>query len=299
MDIIDESRVVIQSLSPTWAGREDIEVAMLRLDLIHPVVQGNKWYKLRYNIDKALEEGYTRLLTFGGVYSNHLSATAGAAQAYGLPCIGIVRGDEGTITPTMRQCHDMGMELYFISRQDYKRKNDPDFLAGLAEQFDQPYIIPEGGANEAGRLGAERIEWEIPEGYTHVCVSVGTGTTLVGLRNALPLGVRLCGYAPMKQGAYLEHELRPHLRQGKDASWTITDNWHFGGFGKSTDELLSFMNEFYTIHHIPLDIIYTAKMMYGIQQQLREGYFPAGSRILCIHTGGLQGNASASEKLNF
>ncbi len=297
MDIIDESAIVIQPLSTGWVGNEAIQVDMLRLDLIHPVVSGNKWYKLRHNIEYAIEQGHNTILTFGGVYSNHLSATAGAAKAYGLSSIGIVRGDEGQITETMHQCREMGMELYFISREDYKQKEDPEFLQELSEQLDNPYIIPEGGANENGRTGAEKIEWEIPEGYTHVCVSVGTGTTFIGLRNALPADVSLLGFAPMKQGNYLADEIRPFLKEGQDSNWALFDNWHFGGFGKSNDELVGFMNEFYQVNEIPLDVVYTGKMMYGVREMLAAGYFPEGARVLCVHTGGLQGNSSARDKL--
>lgn len=297
MDIIDESAIVIQPLSVAWVGNDAIQVDMLRLDLIHQVVSGNKWYKLRNNIEHAIELGHNTILTFGGVYSNHLSATAGAAKAYGLSSIGIVRGDEGQITETMQQCRDMGMDLYFISREDYKQKEDPDFLQQLSEQFDHPYIIPEGGANEHGRLGAEKIEWEIPEGYTHVCVGVGTGTTFIGLRNALPADVSLLGFVPMKQGKYLADEIRPFLKDGQDANWTLFDEWHFGGFGKSNDELVAFMNEFYSVNEIPLDVVYTSKMMYGIRAMLADGYFPEGARLLCVHTGGLQGNSSVRDKL--
>ncbi len=297
MDIIDESAIVIQSLSAGWVGNETIQVDMLRLDLIHQVVSGNKWYKLRNNIEHAIEQGRNTILTFGGVYSNHLSATAGAAKAYGLSSIGIVRGDEGQITETMKQCRDRGMDLYFISREDYKQKADPDFLQQLSEQFDRPYIIPEGGANEHGRLGAEKIEWEIPEGYTHVCVGVGTGTTFIGLRNALPADVSLLGFVPMKQGKYLADEIRSFLREGRDTNWTLFDEWHFGGFGKSNDELVAFMNEFYSVNEIPLDLVYTAKMMYGVRAMLADGYFPEGARVLCVHTGGLQGNSSVRDNL--
>jgi 1-aminocyclopropane-1-carboxylate deaminase len=294
MDIIDESKIEIQALDPAWAGDAGITIDMLRLDLIHPVVSGNKWYKLRHNIEDAVAQGYDTILTFGGVYSNHLSAAAGAAKAFGLSSIGIVRGDEGNITETLRQCRDMGMELYFISREEYKQKNDPEFLQQLSEQTGHPYIIPEGGANEHGRLGAEKIEWEIPEGYTHVCVSVGTGTTFIGLRNALSADVQLLVFAPMKQGSYLSEEIRPFLKDGQDVNWELFDRWHFGGFGKSNEELVGFMNEFYLVNNIPLDVVYTSKMMYGMRELVAEGFFPEGSRVLCVHTGGLQGNGSVN-----
>lgn len=298
MDIIDESKIIIQELSAAWIDKAYVYIDILRLDLIHTIVSGNKWYKLKNNIEYAIQEGYNTILTFGGLYSNHLSATAGAARAYGLSSIGIVRGDR-QITGTLQQCHDMGMELYFISREEYKQKEDSEFLATLSEQLGHPYIIPEGGANELGRLGSERIELEIPDGYTHVCVSVGTGTTFTGLRNALDPKIQLLGFAPMKQGAYLVEEIRPHLKAGQDVNWQIIDEYHFGGFGNSNDKLIDFMNHFYKINRVPLDVVYTAKMMYGIRQMKDSGYFPVDARVLCIHTGGLQGNVSVKERLLF
>jgi 1-aminocyclopropane-1-carboxylate deaminase len=295
MDIIDESKIVIQELSPAWVG-EDISIDMLRLDLIHPVVSGNKWYKLRKYLDHVIALKYKAILTFGGAYSNHLSATAGAAKLYGFSSIGIVRGD-GQITETLQQCREMGMDLYFISREDYKKKDDPDFLQQLSEQFDHPYIIPEGGASDLGRIGAQRIEWEMYHGHTHICVSVGTGTTFIGLRNALAPEIQLLGFAPMKQGAYLEEEIKPHLKEGRDTNWELFDQWHFGGFGKSNDELIGFMNDFYRINNIPLDVVYTSKMMFGVKQMAAAGYFPEGAKVLCVHTGGLQGNVSVKDRL--
>lgn len=296
MDIIDESRIEIQPLSAEWIGNDSINIDMLRLDLIHPIVSGNKWYKLRHNIDDATAQGFDTILTFGGAYSNHLSATAGAAKAYGISSIGIVRG-EGQITETLRQCNDMGMELYFISREEYREKEDPEFLEALSEQLGHPYIIPEGGANEAGRIGSERIEWEIPDGYTQVCVSVGTGTTFTGLRNALDPNIQLIGFAPMKQGTYLAEMIKPFLRDGQDTNWKLLDRWHFGGFGKSNDTLIEFMNSFYRGNNIPLDVVYTSKMMYGVKELVAEGHFSAGAKVLCVHTGGLQGNVSVKGRL--
>jgi 1-aminocyclopropane-1-carboxylate deaminase len=296
MDIIDESKIEIQSLTQEWIGNDSISIDMLRLDLIHPIISGNKWYKLRHNIECAAQHGYNTILTFGGPYSNHLSATAGTAKAYGLSSIGIVRGN-GQITETLKQCDEMGMELYFISREEYKQKENPEFLETLSAQLGKPYVIPEGGANELGRTGSEKIEWEIPEGYTHVCVSVGTGTTFIGLRNALSPDIHLLGFVPMKQGTYLAEEIKLHLKKGRDVNWQLFDQWHFGGFGKCNEQLTDFMNDFYRSNNIPLDVVYTAKMMYGISQMKDNGRFPVGARILCIHTGGLQGNVSVKGRL--
>lgn len=285
---MDEANIRLQSM-PEVRG---IYLSILRLDLIDPVVSGNKWFKLKLNLQEALRQGYSSVLTFGGAHSNHLVATATAAKEAGLISIGIVRGFHGAQadTPTLVSCREAGMQLLFISREEYALKHDAAYLNGLKTRFNHPFIIPEGGANEWGRLGTEEIAGFIPADTTHVAVSVGTGTTFIGLRNALPPTISLLGFAPMKGGCYLEAEIKPFVKAEQDENWQIIDNFHFGGFGKTNSELLSFIQSFYATHQIPLDTVYTGKMMAGLQQFIADGYFPAGSRIVGIHTGGLQGN---------
>jgi len=299
MGIIDESHVTIQPLKNEWYNDKVAAVDMLRLDLVHPVVSGNKWYKLRLNMKHALESGFKSIVTFGGGYSNHLIATAFTAKMFGLKSAGIVRGKYPVLTPTLRACEEQGMELIFVSQEDYENKHEPEWAQSLVAHFDEIFIIPEGGANEWGRAGAGLIERFIDDSYTHVAVSVGTATTLIGLRNKLGLHQRLLGFAPMKQGAYLNGYITEHLADGKTSNWQLRDDWHFGGFGKWNDELVSFINNFYRINHIPLDIVYTSKMMYGIEQMLIKDLFVKEDRLLCIHTGGLQGNTKVQSKLNF
>jgi len=164
----------------------------------------------------------------------------------------------------------------------------------LVEAFDETFIIPEGGANEWGREGAMKIATRIPAGYTHICVSVGTGTTFAGLRNGVDEDVQLLGFVPMKKGVYVGEEMVAHINRG---NYSLFDKWHFGGFGKWGKELFDFMNDFYAINNIPTDIVYTSKMMYGVRDMVRDEYFNEDARILCIHTGGLQGNASVADQL--
>lgn len=272
---------------------------MLRLDIVHPIISGNKWYKLKHNLLHASQTGYESIITFGGAYSNHLIAAAAAAKAYNIRSEGIVRGTyaEAELTPTLQACKEYGMQLFFVSRGEYAQKNENGWLDELRMNYPGAYIIPEGGANEYGRIGAGEIANYIPRNFTHVCVSVGTGTTFVGLRNALPANQFLYGYAPMKGGKYLADEVKPHLT--KDTNWELFDDWHFGGFGKQNQTLIDSMNEFYDINHIPLDIVYTGKMMYGILKQLKAGVFPHDANLLCIHTGGLQGNSSVTRLLRY
>lgn len=288
---------VIHNLNPDWFGASVQAIDMLRLDMLHPVISGNKWFKLKYNLSFAVDNGYSSVLTFGGGYSNHLAATVAAANAYGIKSVGVIRGRYPQLTPTLRFCIDNGMQLYHVSHDEYNRKEDITWLNELSNQFKKPYIIPEGGANEQGRIGAGEIASFIQESYTYICMPVGTGTTMAGICNAVAAHQTVYGYAPMKGGKYLANNIAGHISKSNPIVWDLFDDWHFGGFGKANEELVTFMNEFYTINTIPLDMVYTAKMMYGLGRQLHEWLFPANARILCIHTGGLQGNSSLAGKL--
>jgi 1-aminocyclopropane-1-carboxylate deaminase len=296
---ITKQYAFIQPLNPLWYQPYAERVDMLRLDLLHPIISGNKWFKLKHNLRFAIEKGYDDILTFGGGYSNHLVTTAAAAKEFGLRSIGIVRGkyDKEELTTTLQTCLDLNMELVFVTKEEYARKTDPIWLDELSKKYDHPYIIPEGGANQKGREGAEEIAELIPQIYTHVCLSLGTGTTFVGVRNRLPDTQMLLGFVPMKKGEYLADEIKPYIKENK--SWQVFARWHLGGFGKWNDKLLGFMNNFHHFNNIPLDVVYTGKMMYGLEELLREHFFSRDAKILCIHTGGLQGNASVQDMLEY
>lgn len=287
----------VHCLNAQWYGDSVQDIDMLRLDMLHQIISGNKWFKLKHNLSFAVDNGYSSVLTFGGGYSNHLAATVAAANAFGIKSAGVIRGKYPELTPTLRFCVDNGMQLYYVSQDEYNRKEDATWLNELSNQFENPCIIPEGGANEQGRIGAGEIASFIQESYTHICVPVGTGTTMAGICNTVAARQAVYGYAPMKGGKYLASHIAAHISKSNPIVWDLFDDWHFGGFGKANEELVTFMNEFYTINTIPLDMVYTAKMMYGLRQQLHEGLFPVNARILCIHTGGLQGNSSLAGKL--
>lgn len=298
MDITPEQQPYIQEINSNWYEGRVAEVSMLRLDVVHHQVSGNKWYKLKYNVDHCRSHGIGTILTFGGAYSNHLSATAAMANISGLKSIGVIKGTyaQKELTPTLRFCIDNGMELVFVTHEDYARKYDEDWLQNLSDRFNNPMIIPEGGANEYGRKGAGEIAELIPGRFTHVAVSVGTGTTLAGIVDSIGEDVRLSGFAPMKGGKYLYDEIAKNTDK---RNFVVYDDWHFGGFGKYNDKLVRFMNDFYKQHDIPLDMVYTAKMMYGVQEQILVGVYPPSSRILCLHTGGLQGNTKLKDRLGY
>jgi 1-aminocyclopropane-1-carboxylate deaminase/D-cysteine desulfhydrase-like pyridoxal-dependent ACC family enzyme len=299
MATIDDRLAKIQQIPKFWHQNKVAALDMLRLDLLHPVVSGNKWYKLRLNLKHAAESGYKTIVTTGGGYSNHLVASAFAAKMFGIKAIGVVRGKYSVLTPTLEACRGYGMELIFVTQEDYKKRHEPKWASNLVSHFDEIFMIPKGGANEWGRAGAALITRFISENYTHIAVSVGTGTTLIGLRNKLAVSQQLLGFAPMKQGGYLKEYITGHLQTGKNGNWELFDNWHFGGFGKWNIELVNFMNDFYAENKIPLDIVYTSKMMFGIREMLANNYFSVSDRVLCLHTGGLQGNLSVKDQLQF
>jgi 1-aminocyclopropane-1-carboxylate deaminase len=299
MDIIDEGKVVVQHLAPEWYEHKVSKLDILRLDLIHPLISGNKWFKLKHNISTALEEGHSSILTFGGAYSNHLHAAAVAAKQAGLNSIGVVRGLHASehLTPTLLSCREYGMELRFISREQYDLKEDGAWLKELVSEYSDPFIIPEGGANSLGREGAGDMSRFISSDYTHVCISIGTGTSFIGLRNRLETTQTMLGFAPMKGGSYLKSYVSEFIEKDQHNNWLIFDDWHFGGFGKWSEELIEFMNAFYEQNNMPLDVVYTSKMMAGVKELISQDFFAPSARILCIHTGGLQGNAAVRDKL--
>jgi 1-aminocyclopropane-1-carboxylate deaminase/D-cysteine desulfhydrase-like pyridoxal-dependent ACC family enzyme len=288
---VDESKIFIQDL-PSW-GSEEQQISMLRLDAIHPIISGNKWFKLQYNLEAAVQQKCTGILTFGGAFSNHLIATAAAAQANKLSSIGMVRGmldPTKELNPVLQQCQNYGMKIFFLSREDYAQKEKLPFLEKLNKKYPQYYIIPEGGANEEGRKGMVSLAQYIPHNCSHILLCVGSGTTFAGLRNALPLSQQLMGFAPMKGGNYLSKEIQNHIQTQQDNHWEISDQFHYGGFGKITEEVINFMHQFDQQYGFKLDRVYTAKMMMGLKQLLSEKAFPSNAKILCIHSGGLTGN---------
>ncbi len=298
-DIIDERKIFIQQLNTGFYLNRIAALDVLRLDVIHPLISGNKWFKLKENFAAAANKNYNSVLSFGGAWSNHLVATAAAANLLGFQSIGIVRGlhNKENLTASLKTCTAYGMTLHFVSKEEYAGKNEPDFLNKISLNAESHFIISEGGANAEGRRGAGFIAKMIPDEYTHICISAGTGTTLAGLRNALPSKTEIIGFAPMKGGKYLEDIIANSLSVSKPFS--LFDEWHFGGFGKWNAALIYFMNHTYLEKNLPLDVVYTSKMMYGVEQLINRNYFPPQARILCIHTGGLQGNESIRHLLSF
>lgn len=280
---------------------KDIRVEMLRLDMVHPTISGNKWFKLKENLAFAKSIGRKQILTFGGAYSNHLVATAAAANAFQVDCIGYIRGivdQPSNESKTLLACRDLGMHLHFVSREEYAQKANKHYLLALQNLYPEAYIIPEGGNNELGIKGASEIAAYLPSDTTHCAVAIGTGTTFCGIASGLQnKHIKLLGFTAMKGGSYLKEEIATLLPQ--NIQWELYADYHFGGFGKCTSTLIEFMNHIYSTCQLPLDFVYTAKMLLGVIDLINKNYFPPESKICCIHTGGLQGNNSIAEKLIF
>lgn len=276
------------NLAPCTA--QNIQLQLLRLDRIHPAVSGNKWFKLDKYLQTVQQGHYKGIITFGGAYSNHLVATAAACYYHNIPCIGFVRGLEGAEQPTesLQECRQWNMALQFLSRTDYRLKSDPGFLQQLQDQYPQHLIIPEGGYGAAGIEGAAKIHAYIPADTDIIALAVGSGTTFMGIINALKDHQRAIGFAAIKQGEYLEETIRKNCNNTR---WQLEAGYHFGGFGKHTAELINFINTFRHEQSITLDFVYTAKMMYGLLDCIGK-YQWQDKKIIAIHTGGLQGNRS-------
>jgi len=274
-----------------------IVITIKREDLIHPFVSGNKFRKLKYNIEKAKAINANSILTFGGAFSNHIAAVAYAGKEYGINTIGIIRGEElglkPNLNPTLEFAQSCGMYLEFISREGYRRKTDSDFIDSLRSDFGDFYLLPEGGTNALAVKGCEEILQLEDSKYGYICCAVGTGGTISGLINASKQYQEILGFPSLK-GDFLQQDIRKFANQ---ENWKLITDYHFGGYGKIKPELISFINRFKKRFNISLDPIYTGKMMYGIFDLIEKGFFPKDSKLLVIHTGGLQGIAGANEML--
>lgn len=259
-----------------------IRMFLKRDDLIHPDFPGNKWRKLKYNLEAAA--GRT-ILTFGGAYSSHLQATAAAGHHFGFPTIGVVRGEEHVpLNPVLARARSHDMTLHYISRQQYRDKSDPDFVAALRARFGDFYLIPEGGANPSALRGCAELPAEIEPDFDILCCTSGTGATLAGMATALRPGGRAIGYAALKPGDFLNAEVR-RLQQAyghPTANWSIDTSSHFGGYAKRTADLDDFITDFHRRHNITLNWVYEAKMMSTLFTQISAGKFRPGTTLVAL-----------------
>lgn len=267
----------------------EITLHIKREDLIHPFISGNKFRKLKYNLLQAKAEKKSKLLTFGGAFSNHIAAVAYAGKENNLETIGIIRGEELASkileNPTLTFAQNCGMKFEFVTREVYKIKATKTFIENLEERHGDFYLVPEGGANRLAVKGCEEIVTLEDADFTHICCSIGTGGTISGLINSAKAHQKIIGFPALK-GDFLSDDIR---KFATNSNWEVQLDYHFGGYAKINEELIRFINDFYKQTNIPLDPIYTGKMMFGILDLINKGYFPKGAKIIAIHTGGLQG----------
>ncbi len=291
---IHSASIPLQGINDATTKKHGVRLFVLRLDLNHPLISGNKLVKLKYNIEEAIHQGKQTILTFGGAFSNHIAATAAAGKECGFKTIGVIRGEEyAELNPTLAFAKECGMTLHYVSREAYKTKTSHEFIAGLHQLFHDFYLVPEGGANELGIKGCTEITKNIHIDFDMVCCSCGTGATLSGIVQSLKNNEKAIGFQVLKGENYLKTEVDSWLKR---LNAPITDNfrieesYHFGGYAKVNKELFEFVEWFKNENCIPLDYVYEGKMMYGIYDMIKKGQFESGKTIVAIHCGGLQGN---------
>ncbi|WP_299097423.1 pyridoxal-phosphate dependent enzyme [uncultured Winogradskyella sp.] len=266
-----------------------VQLALKPEYLIHTFISGNKYRKLKYNLEKAKDLKNDTILSFGGAYSNHIAATAFAGKFYGFRTVGVIRGEELVdkvdSNPTLKFAKGCGMQFKFVDRETYRHKTEVDFVDSLKAEFGDFYLVPEGGTNLLAVQGCEEILNKNDSDFDFICCSIGTGGTISGVINASKSHQKILGFPALK-GDFIREDIRKFAT--KD-NWDLITDYHFGGYGKIKPELITFINDFKKRYNIPLDPVYTGKMMYGIFDLIEKRFFPKDSKILAIHTGGLQG----------
>jgi 1-aminocyclopropane-1-carboxylate deaminase len=291
MEYIHLHTITTDQISLPLFTSKKVDVDVLRLDRIDPVISGNKWFKLRFYLDDAIRLNKKTIITFGGAWSNHIIATAALSRAYDLQSIGIIRGEEPMgLSSTLQQARSMGMRLMFISREDYQEKRIPESLV-----TDNCYVINEGGYGIKGAEGAATILEHCNENdYSHICCACGTGTMTAGLLIGSKETIKIIGLSVLKYNPAIKENINS-LLPSEHKGFTIIHDYHFGGYAKFKPELIRFMNEFYRQTSIPSDFVYIGKLFYAIHDLVATDHFPVGSRLLIIHSGGLQGNDSLNK----
>lgn len=293
----------LQEISLPLFQDKKLQVFVKRDDLIDPIISGNKWRKLKYNLAKAEEGGHDTILTFGGAYSNHIAATARVGKLYNYKTIGVIRGEETLpLNPTLEQAAQDGMHLHYVSRSDYKLKEQSDFIEGLRNEFGNFYLVPEGGGNKLGVKGCTDIVNEIEIDFDYILSDCGTGATLAGIVSALSKNQRAVGIPVLKSGGFIRDEVKQYLKdevEGFDNKYELMLDYHFGGYAKYKPELIEFMRWFYQETGIKTDPIYTGKLFYALVDLVKNNYFPENTKIVVVHTGGLQGISGFEDRFGF
>jgi len=274
-----------------------VDLYIKREDKIHPFISGNKYRKLKYNLQEAQKLGLNTLLTFGGAFSNHIAALAASGNEFGLNTIGIIRGEELfdkiDENPTLFFAKSQGMQFKFVSRSTYREKESDSFLNTMKNEFGDFYLIPEGGSNQLAVKGCEEILSDNDIQFDCICSAVGTGGTISGLINASKPHQKILGFPALK-GDFLSINISKFVTKN---NWELITNYHFGGYAKVNKELIDFINSFNQEYDIPLDPVYTGKLMFGVIKMIEANYFKKNTKILVIHTGGLQGISGMNKRL--
>lgn len=289
--MVKPGNIYIHHIENALLKEQNIQLDILRLDEIHETVSGNKWFKLKYYLEEARRNNCKGIITYGGAYSNHIIATAFACREYGLESTGVIRGERGTpLSHTLDYAASLGMQLHFTGREDFRNKN---FDAFRTDGF---YEVPEGGYGKPGVMGASEILRCAPDAdkYNYIFCAVGTGTMLAGLIQSSMPGRMCMGVSVMKNNFSLENAVT-NLLGNEKKDFTILHDYHFGGYARHSNHLLAFINNCWQQYRLPLDFVYTAKAMYAVMDLVHKSFFETGSKILMIHSGGLQGNKSLPE----
>lgn len=291
---LDNKYSRIQQIHFSEISNKEISLFIKREDELHPLISGNKYRKLKYNLEEALIQKNRTLITFGGAYSNHIAAVAAAGFEHEFKTIGVIRGDELANNlddvikknATLKFASEHNMKFEFVSRSEYRTKTSVAFIQKLKQKFGDFYLIPEGGTNNLAVKGCEEILTEDDVKYDIICLVVGTGGTISGIINSSKNHQKVIGFSALK-GDFLQHEIDKYILRKEN--WSLNTEYNFGGYAKITEELITFINKFKNETKIPLDPVYTGKMMFGIVDLIKKNYFNKGTKILAIHTGGLQG----------
>lgn len=289
----DFSKITVDEIQLQLPIGNEMDLHVLRLDKIHPVISGNKWFKLKYHLENFSKKDYTGILTFGGAWSNHIIATACACSMYNIKSVGIIRGEKPkSLSPTLQLAEEYGMQLEFLSRETYSQKSNPDLLNYFLQLYPNFYAIPEGGSGKDGEKGmAEILKVVDLKLYTHILCAIGTGTMFRGITSIISPTQTLFGVYVLKgfeQSNFAE------------ANQMTTSDYHFGGYAKQSLTLINFMNDFYERTGITTDFVYTGKLFFAVEDLIKKNTFQKGSKLLVIHSGGLQGNTSLTpNKLHF
>lgn len=283
----------VQELTNSLLSEKQVKAYVLRLDLIHPTIGGNKYFKLKYNLEQAKAERKKTILSFGGAFSNHIAALAAAGQEFGFNTIGVIRGDElsDESNPTLRLAKQNGMHFHFVDRETYRKKDNVDYIDSLKQKFGDFYLVPEGGSNALAVKGCSEIINHIPIDFDTIMCACGTGGTIAGIALSLNESQKAIGIPVLKGADFLEKEIfQLQSKHSKSVAPQLIYDYHFGGYAKTSEQLLEFMDLFQQEFSIPLDKIYTSKLMFAFFDLVKKDFFNPNSSIILVHTGGIQGN---------